>query len=158
MQIKSRFVPDNAGTSAVSSCVRSMANQEHLVLLDRGVDDWNELRAADPTFMPVLDNAKLSGFNLAMANLSHASLRKVDFAMCNLRGADLSHADLRGANLVGARLIGVDLRGADLSGADLRTAEDLTPEQLAEARGDETTHLPYEMPMPRAWMISSGAR
>ena len=51
-----------------------MANEEHLELLRKGVDNWNVWRRTNEVLHP------------------------------NLRGADLSRAKLSGANLMGADL------------------------------------------------------
>lgn len=135
-----------------------MANPEHVAALRADVDEWNRWRSEMLDLLPDLASANLRGTDLIMADLSKAILRGADLTLANLKGADLRGADLRGANLVGARLIGTDLQGADLRGADLRTAEDLTPEQLREAIGDDTTLLPDDTPRPLGWTAELGAR
>lgn len=135
-----------------------MANSEHTQLLRTDVDEWNRLRAEEPTLRPDLGSANFHAISLVMADLRHAVLRKADLSLADLKGADLRGADLRGANLVGARLIGADLEGADLRGADLRTAEDITLEQLDLTIGDETTFLPEEMDRPPRWNSTADAR
>ena len=135
-----------------------MANAEHLALLKRDVDEWNEWRLNEPAVVPDLAHADLSGLNLVLVNFSGALLREADLSLANLMGADLRNADLRGANLVGARPIGVDLAGADLRGTDVRTAEDLTAEQLEETVGDERTQLPDDLPRPARWSSLLDAR
>jgi len=94
-----------------------MANEEHLKILKRGVEAWNQWRHANPTIQ--LD---LSEANLSQANLSGADLRVADLRVADLSGAHLSRADLRGANLSGANLRGAHLGGADLSETDLSWA------------------------------------
>jgi uncharacterized protein YjbI with pentapeptide repeats len=74
-----------------------------------------------------------------------------------LKGIDLSRARLQEANLRGADLRGADLRSADfrdadLRGADLREAKNLTPRQVEQARGDETTKLPEYLSHPEKWI------
>ena len=90
-----------------------MANQEHLKILEQGVEDWSRWRDANPDIRPDLSGAKLSGATFSEANLREA----------NLRGADLSEADLQCANLRRADLRRADLRGANFSGADLQCAD-----------------------------------
>ena len=66
-----------------------MANQEHLELLKRGVEQWNAWRRQHPEIQP-----ELEGVNLSHANLDYADLRAAD-----LRRADRSHAILTCAKL-----------------------------------------------------------
>ncbi len=87
-----------------------MANEEHLKILNRGVEAWNEWREKNPQITP----------DLSKANLYEADLSE----------ADLSGADLTGANLTGTNLYKADLSMADLSGASLSVAQDLTAKQL----------------------------
>ena len=104
-----------------------MADQEHLKILEQGVEVWNEWRNHNPGIWPDLTGANLRGADLSMANLNAAVLAVADLSWANLRGAslvganlsraELVRADLRGTNLVIAILIGPDLTGADLSGA-----------------------------------------
>ena len=120
-----------------------MANEEHLNLLNKGIEDWNEWRKQNLQIQPDLREAYLIGADLnsanlhradlVMANLSSADIGSADIGSADLGGADLGGADLRGANLNGADLVmanlsssdlrGVDLRGANISDADLRSAD-----------------------------------
>ncbi len=114
-----------------------MANQEHLTLLQQGIETWNEWREKNPASFGDLSMADLEGADLPNVDLSRANLRSADLSRANLRGAnlseaklhgaDLGEADLRGANLSGANLYGANLdkanlRGANLSGAKLYEA------------------------------------
>ena len=72
------------------------------LLLDAGIDKWNEWRRDHPGVVPDLEDA---------------NLLKADLAGTGGVGANLFNTNLRGANLVGANLQGVNLRDADLSGA-----------------------------------------
>jgi Pentapeptide repeats (8 copies) len=124
-----------------------MANDEHVAMLQKGVDAWNAWRGENPNVVPDLSAAHLSGANLSEANLSGAdlseaslsaaklsgaNLRQTRFQGTLLSGADLRQADLRQANLFnadlsgailsGAKLLAADLFNANLSGADLRGA------------------------------------
>ena len=51
-----------------------MANQEHLEILEKGVEDWNSWRNEHPDVRPELSNADLSNANIYNANLSHADI------------------------------------------------------------------------------------
>jgi uncharacterized protein YjbI with pentapeptide repeats len=119
-----------------------MANPEHLDLLQRGVEPWNQWRREHREVRPELSGAILQRTNLSGADLSQADLRRVDFResdlsrtnlsaarlrrailyRANLNGADLSEANVTKANLVGVSLHDANLRGADLSGALLNWA------------------------------------
>jgi uncharacterized protein YjbI with pentapeptide repeats len=89
-----------------------MANKEHLKILGRGVEAWNEWRRANPKVEPDLEGADLQGTDLVRASLANA----------NLSGANLSGADLLGANIAVSRLFGTTLIGATLSSSDLTRA------------------------------------
>jgi uncharacterized protein YjbI with pentapeptide repeats len=105
-------------------------DENHLALLTKRVDFWNQWRQENPEVKPDFSGANLRRVNLRRANLSSADLRKANLCRAslgeaNLRRADLSGADLRKANLGGADLSGANLRRADLrranfGGADLR--------------------------------------
>ena len=61
-----------------------MANQDHLDILTRGVEIWNQWRNTRLDTRPDLSYSNLSGAYLSHANLHYA----------NLNHADLYHADL----------------------------------------------------------------
>ncbi|GER89029.1 hypothetical protein KDW_31910 [Dictyobacter vulcani] len=52
-----------------------MANQEHLALLQQGVEAWNSWRREHPQIKPDLDHALLENIYLSNSNLSGASFR-----------------------------------------------------------------------------------
>lgn len=124
---------------------RPLSAQEEILL--RGVEAWNQFRAANPNISPELPGLDmppvvpgpfgptsfdLSRVNLSSANLSRAILEAVNLSQADLRGAILSGAFMFGANLSGADLSGADLRGADLSGVNLAGAN-LTGANLSGA-------------------------
>jgi uncharacterized protein YjbI with pentapeptide repeats len=92
-----------------------MANDEHVELLRKSVDAWNDWRAQNPDMEVDLDGADLQGANLSGANLSGAHLFRADLSWKRLIGVDLS-----GALLIGANLSQADLSQTPLIGADLR--------------------------------------
>jgi uncharacterized protein YjbI with pentapeptide repeats len=69
-----------------------------------------------------LANATLCWGNLSRANLQGANLKKVNLNEANLARADLTNADLKEAQLAKANFKGAILRGADLSEAILHNA------------------------------------
>jgi hypothetical protein len=75
----------------------------------------------------------------------------LDLRETNLKGANLTRANLTRANLMGANLTEAKLWEADLRGAKLWNARALTQEQVEEAVGDTTTHLPEGLYSPTSW-------
>ena len=113
--------------------VGQVANEEHLRILEEGVEVWNRWRGSHSTTIPDLSGANLSG-----ANLSGAWLFNTHVVGANLSGANLSEAQLGGANLIGANLSKANLRRAylrfaDLSDADMNAA-DLSKSDLIFAK------------------------
>lgn len=107
-----------------------MANQQHIEILQQGVEKWNQWRAENQDIEPdlsayaftknIINNEPqiiLKGANLRKANLAGSRLRLAD-----LRSADLSEANLQKSNLSGAFLVQANLDGANLSAAVLQGA------------------------------------
>lgn len=119
-----------------------MADQEHLKILNQGVEGWNLWRQGHHSIKPDLRDlhgrdadlrdADLSGANLRDADLVYARLCRSDLHAAHLRGANLSGADLSHADLSHANLGGTDLSGANLSHTNL-TAADLKGANLCDA-------------------------
>src|SRR5437879_1153767 len=85
--------------------LESMANPDHVsMLLEGGVEDWNDWRRSHPGVIP---------------DLFKAELFKSDLSGDNGSGANLYRANLEGANLLGANLQGVNLRDGNLRFASL---------------------------------------
>jgi uncharacterized protein YjbI with pentapeptide repeats len=109
-----------------------MAIEEHLNVLTRGVEVWNQWRKDNSSVKPDLSKANLghrfleyvdfSDANLIKANLRAAKLHCADLRAAELRKADLSSTDLSSANLDRAYLSGANLRTANLSRASLSDA------------------------------------
>jgi len=76
-----------------------MANPEHVALLRKAVEEWNE-------WLRRKANAKL-----------HVDLSGAHFSGAHLSRADLMEVNLSGADLSGAQPMEANLSGADLSGA-----------------------------------------
>jgi len=104
-----------------------MANEEHLKIIQLGVDEWNkwvlDLREIPDLQGANLQEANLEGANLEGANLDGAKLEGATLCRANLKGAKLQGANLKGAKLQGADLRGANLQRANLQGADLRGAK-----------------------------------
>ncbi len=66
-----------------------MANEEHLMLLRRGVASCSQWRAENPEALPDLVRAVLRGLDLTGPNPAYAQLKEAD-----LRGAILSSSTL----------------------------------------------------------------
>ena len=82
-------------------------NKQQVALLQRGVDVWNNWRAANPDAKIDLAGADLTGAILIGANLTGANLSK----------ATLYHANLSGANLRSATMTEETRHLAKLGGA-----------------------------------------
>lgn len=95
-----------------------MANPEHLIILDRGVYDWNKWRQENPGIRP-----DLSGVNLQKADLFGANFKNVDFSGANLWKAGMSDVNLSGSDLLKVNLSGADLQRANLCGSDMVIAD-----------------------------------
>jgi uncharacterized protein YjbI with pentapeptide repeats len=126
-----------------------MANDHHLGILRKSVENWNRWRSEHPDIRPDLSGVNLSGgsltnasnnllylmkmagrtresmsepyngWDLRRANLSGANLTDANLSNTNFSGADLTRACLNRTNLSWANLEGANLKGANLVGADL---------------------------------------
>lgn len=119
-----------------------MANEEHVAVLEQGVQAWNRWREDNPEITPdlrelahwpeamqgpVLEEMAGTSKTILPVNLSGAQLRNAD-----LRGAVLAMADLREARMYGAHVEGADLRGADLSNT---LVAEITYDRTTKCRG-----------------------
>jgi uncharacterized protein YjbI with pentapeptide repeats len=95
-----------------------MANDEHVAMLKKGGDAWNEWRRQSV----LLIGPDLFGADLVGADLRWADLVGADLVGANLVGANLAETNLVRANLTGANLTGANLRWANLTGANLTRA------------------------------------
>jgi uncharacterized protein YjbI with pentapeptide repeats len=117
-----------------------MANADHVAQLMKGVTAWNAWRDENPTIVPDLSGAKLSGANLSGAALTGANLSGAALGWTNLSGAALFGANLSEAHLGWTNLSGANLTGANLTGANLlRTSPGRTSSQQALAGRPFTT-------------------
>lgn len=123
-----------------------------------------------------LSDADLTGATLKGILLEEADLRRANLTGAKLHGSSLESANLTDANLRGARfgknvswwkgrdgsapddadqhpvnMLGVILTRAKLQGADLTGVQNLTPQQLEDACGDESTLLPDGFARPGQW-------
>jgi uncharacterized protein YjbI with pentapeptide repeats len=106
-----------------------MANQDHIEILRKGVNYWNDWRKQHPEIIPDLKGAKLSDSNIPWPteNIDKANFRGINFSKSLLDDCRLRGANLRESNLIEAKLRGADLRKANLRGADLtRTSLNFT--------------------------------
>ena len=112
-----------------------MASEEHLATLRRGIQAWNDWRAANPSITP---------------NLSRVDLHGSDFGGANLEATNFTRARLAGSKFAGARVASAIFREADLTNADLREALGVSEERfpganLAGARLPDSVHLLQRM-------------
>ena len=71
-----------------------MANPEHLDILKKGIDRWNQCRKDHSGLRPDLQAAPLQEEYLPGANLSGANLKGANLSKAYLGDADFSGADL----------------------------------------------------------------
>ena len=96
-----------------------MANEEHLKILEEGVDVWNSWRDQHPSIQPDLRQANLVGALLAGANLSRTNLVGARLDRARLSDAHLDRAELKEAILTDVRLIRASLVGTRFDSASL---------------------------------------
>jgi len=96
-----------------------MANAQHLTLLHSGVNNWNNFRYGNQSFVPDLSYADLTRAELFHVDLRDAELTGVNFSRAILNGASFTHANLKGANFTGASVSEGYFLSANLEGADL---------------------------------------
>lgn len=97
-----------------------MANDEHVALVNQGVEAINQFADKNPTVNLDLAGVDLSGRDLGSARLMGADLRGANLSGCNLRGARLTNANFAGADLRNADARGAAFHHATMSDADLR--------------------------------------
>lgn len=97
-----------------------MADQQHMALLESGVDAINAFAAEHSDVTIDLSGADLSGRNLRGLRLQGANLEGASLERCDLQRALLNGANLRKANLRGADCSGASFHRASFEGADLR--------------------------------------
>jgi len=69
-----------------------LANPEHVRILKRGVEVWNQWRSENPGIQPNLRGQSFKGQDLSGADFSGADIRSADFSKATLRGANFSGA------------------------------------------------------------------
>ena len=115
------------------------ALQEHVDIINSGVENWNKWRKENKTTKPEFAFVSLQGAHIEGADLRLAHLEGIHLAVANLVGANLDGAHLEGANLVGANLRGANFSETDLEGVDLSKAKSfykakLDPNILSEIK------------------------
>ena len=125
-----------------------MANTEHLMILNQGVNVWNNWRENNPNIYPDLhgtdlisknlENINFSKTILVNAQLNHANLVHADFSDANmvsivLRDANLDNAYLLNARVAEGHLERISLKNAVLMGASFR-GTNLTDANLTDAK------------------------
>ncbi|MEH2291953.1 pentapeptide repeat-containing protein [Nostoc sp.] len=119
-----------------------MANEEHLAIVNQGVEVWNNWRKENPYIIPDLSGnvihhwysqeAEFKGILVSPGihvsdnqskyfpkNLNGINLNKADLSRSDISNIELKQANLNGANLSGANLNETDFTDADLTNADV---------------------------------------
>lgn len=94
-----------------------MANNEHLIELQKGVSNWSAWRSQNLRLQIDLKEA-----NLAYAEVSRSDFNEADLSLANLGGANLSLATFRDVTLCMTNLNGANLSLANLCGFNLSLA------------------------------------
>jgi TIR domain/Pentapeptide repeats (8 copies) len=92
-----------------------MADQQHMEILRRGEEVWNQWRYENPEIVPDLQNAELKYAEMRGFNFSHSGMQGADLSETILNGSNFRSADLSGANLCSAAFSGSNLDSANLS-------------------------------------------
>lgn len=71
-----------------------MANLEHLTILDRGVESWNNWRKSNPDITPDLIGATLNNKNLMGYDFQNADIRSANFTNCNLSRSNFTRVKI----------------------------------------------------------------
>ena len=90
--------------------------------LQRGVEEFNQMRRKFGAAAQDLSGGDFSGCDLRGAQLGRMTFRDSKFDESDLTDANLSHSDLTAATFRGARVVNVNLHKAVLTGADFRGA------------------------------------
>lgn len=86
-----------------------MANEEQIIIIEQGVETWNDWRSKNKKIVVDLSNADFSNSNLSNVDFRYANLAGVILFEANLIGADPSGADVSGASFSEANLSGANL-------------------------------------------------
>lgn len=95
-----------------------MGNEDHLAVLNDGIEAWNRWRDRSPEIQPDLSDADLS-----LRNLDQVNFRRAILSGAHLHGASLRAAMLAEADLTYACACGVDMTEACLNEARLTRAD-----------------------------------
>ena len=98
----------------MSKIVRTLANAQHLEILNQGAHAWDSWRIKNPRIRPDLSRAQING-----RDLRGISFDRVNLSRAFLTGMNLRDANLESANLKQAILMRTDLEQAVMSNADL---------------------------------------
>lgn len=104
-----------------------MANEQHLGMINKGVESWNQWREENQDEAIDLSGAdlrgtSLAGFNLKNANLMDAKLQFSNLAGALMEGANLERARLQEVNLQGTQLANANVKGCNLMESNLQGA------------------------------------
>ncbi len=76
-----------------------MARPEHLTILKKDIDIWNNWRNKHPGIKPDLSYEDFQSTNFQGANFTECNLRNTNFAGCDFQGTNFTKADLTNAIL-----------------------------------------------------------
>jgi uncharacterized protein YjbI with pentapeptide repeats len=99
-----------------------LTTREQFLLLQEGVEKWNQWISKNLDVKIDLSGCDFSGFDLSGVNLSKANLSGINFSRTNLAGSDLSYANLKRSTLTGVNLSKANLESANLENSTLSIA------------------------------------
>ena len=88
-----------------------MAKQEHLAILNQGVEMWNQWRKEHTDMQPDLSRTTFIGADFGKADLSFVNLSEANLYQTNFTKANLTKANLHEASFYQANLHEANLRG-----------------------------------------------
>ena len=100
-----------------------MPSNEHVRLINSGVDNWNEWRDKNPELIPDLSWSSISNLDLKGINLENTNLKLAFCKGCDFSNANLRHAVFFGANLENCIFRNADIENVNFEGALLKNSE-----------------------------------
>ena len=125
--------------------------------LQESIFDRTTLNNANFTYTD-LSHARIESTEAIWASFHGANLQHVRFARSNLTDSSMQNADLRNAHMISTSVKKVDFQGANVWNAEFSAGipgktdydiHDLSPGQLNDAHGSESTKLPRGFPRPK---------
>ena len=99
-----------------------MPSNEHVRIINSGVDIWNDWRDKNPGLIPDLSWSSISSMDLKGINLANTNLKLAFCRGCDFSNADLGRVVFFGANLENCIFNNSDMDGVNFEGALLKNS------------------------------------